>query len=76
MLKKGEVKMIKKLLNNGLSKSEIARRLGISRNTVRKYSNKPDGYVPIIDKAPKETLADAYLPHIVSMLEIAKKEVI
>ncbi len=74
MLKKGEVKMIKKLLNDGLSKSEVARRLGMSRNTIRKYANKPDGYIPIKDVPPKETSVDKFLPHIVSMLETAKKE--
>ena len=34
MLKKGEVKMIHKLLKDGLSKSEIPRKLDISRDTV------------------------------------------
>ncbi|WP_188093948.1 hypothetical protein [Sulfurimonas sp. CVO] len=33
MLKKGEVKMIHKMLKDGLSKSSIARKLGISRDT-------------------------------------------
>lgn len=74
MLKKGEIKMIKKLMKNGLSKSEIARRLGISRETVRKYANKPDGYVPVINRTPIENLVDPYLPHIAAMLETAKEE--
>jgi len=74
VLKKGEIKMIKKLIKNGLSKSEIARRLGISRETVRKYANKPDGYVPVINKTPVENLVDPYLPHIATMLETAKEE--
>ena len=52
MLKKGELKMIKKYLKDGMSKSEIARKLGISRETVRKYANKPDGYTPVMDKTP------------------------
>ena len=38
MLKKGEIKMIKKYLKEGKSKSEISRILGISRETVRKYA--------------------------------------
>ena len=38
MLKKGEVKMIKKMLKDGVSKNEIARRLGISRETVIVYT--------------------------------------
>ena len=74
MLKKGEIKMIKKLIKNGLSKSEIARRLGISRETVRKYANKPDDYVPIINRTPIENLVDPFLPHIATMLETAKEE--
>ena len=74
MLKKGEVKMIKKLLKNGLNKSEIARKLGISRDTVRRYANKPDGYIPVITKTPIENLVDPYLPHIADMLETAKQE--
>ena len=72
MLKKGEVKMIKKFLKEGMSKSEVARRLGISRNTVARYANKPDGYVPIIEKESKDTTVDPYLPHIKEMLQTAK----
>ena len=48
MLKKGEIRMIHKWLREGMSKSSIARRLGISRETVRKYALKPEGYVPVI----------------------------
>jgi transposase len=72
VLKKGEIKMIKKFLKEGMSKSEIARRLGISRNTVARYANKPDGYVPIIEKESKDTTVDPYLPHIKEMLQTAK----
>jgi len=57
-----------------MSKSAIARKVGISRETVRKYSLKPDGYIPIIDKTPVETTVDEYLPHVAKMLEIAGKE--
>jgi transposase len=74
MLLKGDIKMIKKFLKEGMSKSEIARKLGISRETVRRYALKPDGYIPIIDKAPVETTVDEYLPHIAKILEVAKKE--
>lgn len=74
VLKKGDVKMIKKFLKQGLSKSAIARKLGISRNTVAKYANKPDGYIPVIDKSPVDTSVDPYLPHIAKMLQTAKKE--
>ena len=64
MLRKGEIKMIHKWLKAGMSKSEIARRLGISRDTVRKYASKPEGYVPVITRTPSENLVDKYLPHI------------
>ena len=74
MLKKGDVKMIKKFLKKGMSKSAIARKLGISRETVRKYAAMPDGYIPVMNKSPQETTVDPYLPHIAKMLEIAKKE--
>lgn len=66
--------MIKKLLKQGLSKSEIARRLGICRKTVRKYANLPDDYVPVINRTPVENIVDPYLPHIAKMLETAKEE--
>jgi transposase len=74
VLKKGEARMIKKMLKQGLSKSEVARRLGLSRDTVRKYSNKPDGYVPIISRAPVVNSVDPYLPHVGQMLETAASE--
>jgi len=66
--------MIKKMLKQGFSKSEIARRLGMSRDTVRKYANKPDGYVPVINRAPALNSVDPYLPHIGKMLETATAE--
>lgn len=74
MLKKGEVRMIKKMLKQGLSKSEVARRLGLSRDTVRKYANKPDGFVPVVSRAPVANSVDPYLPHIGKMLETATAE--
>jgi transposase len=72
VLRKGEVKMIKKFLKEGMSKSAIARKLGISRNTVARYANKPDGYIPVIEKESKDTTVDPYLPHIKEMLQTAK----
>ena len=74
MLKRGEIKMIKKFLKEGMSKSEIARKLRISRETVRKYALKPDGYIPVMDKAPIETTVDEFLPHIAKMLATAEQE--
>lgn len=52
MLKKGEVKMIHQMLKEGLSKSAIARKLGLSRDTVAKYAKLPEGYVPVIKREP------------------------
>jgi len=74
VLDKRQVHMIKKLLKQGLNKTKVARRLGISRETVRKYSKLPDGYVPIINRTPVENIVDPYLPHIAKMLEISHKE--
>jgi transposase len=48
MLKRKDIKMIHKWLREGMSKSAIAKRLGISKETVRKYALKPEGYVPVI----------------------------
>ena len=73
MLKKGEVKMIHKMLKDGLSKVEIARKLGINRNTVTKYAKLPEGYVPVIKREPATTTVDSYLPNIARMLEEAYK---
>jgi len=66
--------MIHKWLKEGMSKSAIAKMLGISRETVRKYANKPESYIPVISKAPVENLVDEYLPHVAHMLEIAKEK--
>lgn len=68
MLKKGEIKMIHKMIKEGLSKSAIARKLGISRDTVSKYAKLPEGHIPVIKRTPMGTTVDAYLPHIASML--------
>ena len=64
--------MIHKWLKEGMNKSQIARRLGISRETVRKYALKPEGHIPIITRTPNENLVDEYLPYIATMLETAK----
>ena len=73
MLKKGEVKMIYKMLKDGLTKTSIGRKLGISRDTVAKYTKLPEGYVPVIKREPVDTIVDAYLPNIARMLEEAYK---
>lgn len=71
MLKKGEVKMIHQMIKEGLSKSAIARKLGLSRDTVAKYAKLPEGYVPVIKREPVETTIDPYLVNIAMMLERA-----
>ena len=73
MLKKGEVKMIHKMLKDGMSKSAIARKLGIARDTVIKYSKLPEGYMPVIKREVCETTVDPYLPNIAMILEEAHK---
>ena len=73
MLKKGEVKMIHNMLKNGLSKSEIARKLGINRDTVAKYAKLPEGYIPVIKREVVPTTVDPYLPNIARMLEEARE---
>ena len=73
MLKKGEVKMIHKMLKDGRTKTSIGRKLGISRDTVAKYAKLPEGYVPVIKREPVDTTVDAYLPNIARMLEEAYK---
>ena len=72
VLKRRDVRMIHKWLKEGMNKSQIARRLGISRETVRKYALKPEGHIPIITRAPNENLVDEHLPYIATMLETAK----
>ena len=74
MLRKGDIKMIKKLLEKGFSKSAVARKLGISRDTVRRYANTPDDYVPKINRKPVINSVDPYLPYIATMLETARDE--
>jgi len=55
MLKKGEVKMIQKMIKEGLSKSAIARKLGLSRDTVSKYAKLPEGHIPAIKREATST---------------------
>jgi len=73
MLKKGEVKMIHKMLKDGLSKSAVARKLGVSRDTVAKYAKLLEGHIPAIKREAVDTTVDPYLPNIARMLEEAHK---
>lgn len=65
--------MIHKMLKDGLSKSAIARKLGIARDTVIKYSKLPESYIPVIQREVHETTVDPYLPNIAMILEEAHK---
>lgn len=62
--------MIKKFLADGFSKRAIARKLGISRDTVRRYANHPDDYIPHINRPPVINMVDPYLSHIIKKLFI------
>ena len=61
------------MIKEGLSKSAIARKLDISRDTVSKYAKLPEGHIPVIKREPAGTTVDAYLPHIARMLEEAHR---
>lgn len=61
------------MIKDGLSKSAIARKLGLSRETISKYSKLPEGHMPVIKREAANTTVDAYLPHIARMLEEAHK---
>ena len=65
--------MIHKMLKEGLSKSAVARKLGISRDTVTKYSKLPEGYIPDIKREAVSTTVDPYLPNIARLLEEAHR---
>lgn len=62
------------MLKDGLSKSAIARKLGLHRDTVAKYAKLPEGYVPVIKREPVETTVDPHLPHIARMPEEAHEQ--
>ena len=53
---------IKTLFKKGLSKSEIARTLGVDRKTVRKVLNAPDDV--IVQKRPHPSVLDEYKEYI------------
>ena len=61
------------MLKDGISKSTIALKIGVSRDTVAKYAKLPEGYIPVIKREVVETTVDPYLPNIARMLEEAHK---
>lgn len=64
---------IRVLARRGRSIKEIARELGVSRNTVRKYlrHDAPPQYGP---RAPRPTKLDAFKPYLLERVEAAKPD--
>jgi hypothetical protein len=50
MLKKGEVKMMHQMLEDELSKSAIACKLGINRDIVANYAKLLKGYILVLKR--------------------------
>ena len=59
--------MIKEMKDQGLSISEISRRLGISRTTVRKYLR--SGKIPQYHRNPPGSLMDKFVPLVRDMID-------
>ena len=57
---------IRFLARQGLSKTDIGRRLGLDRKTVRKYLDNPDAAG---DKKPRKSILDPYKPYLMSRLK-------
>ena len=68
MIKQREFMMIHELKNEGLSISEIARRLGINRKTVRKYLQCERNDVAAVKRQPRASKLDSYRPYLCARL--------
>ena len=68
MMSRGEHVEIRNLMENGVSKSEIARMIGVDRKTVKKYANL-DQYDPYFKKTKHEGKLEPYKDYIRSRLE-------
>ena len=60
--------MIHELKNEGLSISEIARKLGINRKTVRKYLQCDRNDVAAVKRQPRASKLDSYRPYLCARL--------
>ena len=60
--------MIHELKNEGLSISEIARKLGINRKTVRKYLQCERNDVAAVKRQPRASKLDSYRPYLCARL--------
>ena len=69
MITKRELLMIHELKNEGLSTSEIARRLGLNRKTVRKYLQYDRNDLEALRRQPRPSKLDPYRPYLCRRLQ-------
>ena len=69
MLKRGEIRMIKKLKEEGMSIRAIARKLGHCPKTIRKYLALDGDRPPRIERVSTGSKVDPYLPYIAKVLQ-------
>lgn len=73
MLSIGEIRLIKKLKKEGLSISEIAKRLGSCRNTVKRYLKMQDGVIVKTKEHHHGSQSALFLDKIKEIIEAGKK---
>ena len=73
MLSIGDIRLIKKLKKEGLNISEIARRMGASRNTVKRYLKMPHGKTTIEKGRSYKSEAPLFMDKIKEIIEAGKK---
>ena len=59
---------------DGLSISEIERRTGLTRKTIRKWLRAPEGVDPKYRRRPGETKISAHAERLVKMLEVGERQ--
>lgn len=69
VLKKGEIRMIRKLREEGMGIKAIARKLGHCPKTVRKYVRLDGDKPKRIERKSRGSLVDPYLPYIAGILQ-------